>query len=141
MCSARIIQEAEKSAPGIKVFNMNVLDAQLHGNQLAMLVKLVSGRNDENELTENIVAYIWGFSSTSIAAGNLIPSQPIVLSSLIIKDISIIRVARIFPSFDQGLAVIDREDSHELFLYDSNRVCAQKELLTDIYVRIPDIMR
>ncbi len=67
-CSERIIQDAERN-PGVKVFNMSVLDAKMTLTGLYLLVKLVFGTNDSAEVRENLLVYEWTFTDASIAAG------------------------------------------------------------------------
>ncbi len=57
-----------------------------------------------------------------------------MLSSSIIKDVSPVRVARVFPFIGRGLAVVDlQNDYHKVFMYETGRPCIETALDRSVY--------
>lgn len=132
-CSEKIIQDIIKNT-GSKVYDVFILDAKTKGNSLILLVKVVSGIPTSSEIHEDILIYEWSFTNTSISTGILNINRIVKLTSQIINDVSMIKIACVFPSENSGFVIIDREgDYHAVFLYDLSQGAICEEFGTPIY--------
>lgn len=68
--------------------------------------------------------------------GQLTISKGIIIGTDIIKDVSLIRVAYLYPFNGEGYVALDKEVSHRIFYYDTNDQCFEKKLVRSIFVHL-----
>lgn len=135
-----VIRDVEEKE-GLKVFNVEVLAAQIRESALVMLCKVVSGESSSSNVKELLLVYEWTITQDTFASGSLqytvgslTQTRTVRLESRALTTIPLSRVQHLSALNETGIVVIDREDEcHKAFLYDFNVGCTEKAIPQAIY--------